>query len=103
MAAFEAESAKFASLDTQVLGISVDSVPSKTAWAESMGLKSVLLLSDFWPHGEVAQRYGMLREEGFAERAVFLLDKEGVIRYARVYALDEVPDLMEVFEVLETL
>ena len=103
MAAFEAESAKFASLDTQVLGISVDSVPSKTAWAESMGLKSVLLLSDFWPHGEVAQRYGMLREEGFAERAVFLVDKEGVIRYVRVYALDEVPDLMEVFEVLETL
>jgi len=103
MAAFEAESAKFASLDTQVLGISVDSVPSKTAWAESMGLKSVLLLSDFWPHGEVAQRYGMLREEGFAERAVFLVDKEGAIRYVRVYALDEVPDLMEVFEVLETL
>jgi alkyl hydroperoxide reductase subunit AhpC len=103
MAAFEAESAKFASLDTQVLGISVDSVPTKTAWAESMGLKSVLLLSDFWPHGEVAQRYGMLREEGFAERAVLLVDKEGVIRYVRVYALDEVPDLMELFEVLETL
>jgi len=103
MAAFEAESAKFASLDTQVLGISVDSVPTKTAWAESMGLKSVLLLSDFWPHGEVAQRYGMLREEGFAERAAFLVDKEGVIRYVRVYALDEVPDLMELFEVLETL
>jgi alkyl hydroperoxide reductase subunit AhpC len=103
MAAFEAESAQFASLDTQVLGISVDSVPTKTAWAESMGLKSVLLLSDFWPHGEVAQRYGMLREEGFAERAVLLVDKEGVIRYVRVYALDEVPDLMELFEVLETL
>ncbi len=103
MAAFEAESAKFASLDTQVLGISVDSVPTKTAWAESMGLSSVLLLSDFWPHGEVAQRYAMLREEGFTERAVFLIDKEGAIRYIRVYPLDEVPDLTELFEVLETL
>jgi len=103
MAAFEAESAKFASHDTQVLGISVDSVPTKTAWAESMGLKSVLLLSDFWPHGEVAQRYGMLREEGFAERAVFLVDKKGVIRYARVYPLGETPDLKGLFKVLESL
>ena len=103
MAAFEAESAKFASHDTQVLGISVDSVPTKTAWAESMGLKSVLLLSDFWPHGEVAQRYGMLREEGFAERAVFLVDKKGVIRYARVYPLGETPDLTGLFRVLESL
>jgi alkyl hydroperoxide reductase subunit AhpC len=103
MAAFEADSAKFASHDTQVLGISVDSVPTKTAWAESMGLKSVLLLSDFWPHGEVAQRYGVLREEGFAERVVFLVDKQGVIRYVRFYALDQTPDLTELFQVLETL
>ena len=103
MAAFEAESAKFASLDTQVLGISVDSVPTKTAWAESLGLKSTLLLSDFWPHGEVAERYGVLREEGFAERAVFLVDKKGVIRYVKVHPLGEVPDLAELFQQLESL
>ena len=103
MAAFEAESAKFASLDTQVLGISVDSVPTKTAWAESLGLKSTLLLSDFWPHGEVAVRYGVLREEGFAERAVFLVDKKGVIRYVKVHPLGEVPDLAELFQQLESL
>jgi peroxiredoxin len=103
MAAFEAESAKFASLDTQVLGISVDSVPTKTAWAESLGLESVRLLSDFWPHGEIAQRYGVLREEGFAERAILLVDKEGVIRYTRVYPLDQKPELTELFEVLEKL
>ena len=103
MAAFEAESAKFASLDTQVLGISVDSVPTKTAWAESLGLKSTLLLSDFWPHGEVAERYGVLREEGFAERAVFLVDKEGVIRYVKVHPLGEAPDLAELLHLLESL
>ncbi len=103
MAAFEAEKGKFASLDTQVLGVSVDSVPTKAAWAESLGLKSVLLLSDFWPHGEVAERYGMLREEGFAERAVFIVDKEGVIRFSKVYPLGEVPDLIELLQVLGDL
>lgn len=104
MAAFEAESARFASLDTQVLGISVDSVPTKTAWAESLGLKSTILLSDFWPHGEIAERYGVLREEdGFAERAVFLVDKEGVVRHVKVHPLGEAPNLAELFQLLESL
>ena len=60
----------------------------------------MLLLSDFWPHGEVAQAYGVLREQGYAERATFIVDKEGVIRFMHVYDLNELPDNEELFDAL---
>jgi glutaredoxin len=78
-------------LDTQVLGISVDSVPCLTAWAESLGGIHYPLLSDFWPHGEIAVRYGVLRSEGHSERAIFVIDKQGVIRYVDVHDIDDQP------------
>ena len=86
--------------DTVALGISVDSVPSKTAWAESLGVKDVELLADFEPKGGVAEKYGILRDEGFAERAVFVVDKEGIIRFAKVYPIKEQPDVGEFCSVL---
>jgi len=54
----------------------VDSTETNAAWAESLGVENVLLLSDFWPHGQVAQQYGVLRPQGFNERATFIVDKE---------------------------
>lgn len=84
-----------------MLGISVDSTATNAAWAESLGVEWVLLLSDFWPHGEVAQQYGILRPQGYPERATFIVDKEGIIRYAHVYEIDELPDNEPLFEVLE--
>ncbi len=83
--------ASFAGLDTQVLGISVDSVPCLTAWAKDLGGITYPLLSDFWPHGEVAQRFGVLREDGTTERALFILDREGIIRYVDVHDIDTQP------------
>jgi peroxiredoxin len=103
MQAFEAAIAKFASVDAQVLGISVDSAPSKKAWAESLGVKSFPLISDFWPHGAVAEKYGILREEGFSERATFIIDKEGVIRYKKIHPIGELPDLEELLDVLKSI
>lgn len=103
MQAFEAEIARFASVDAQVLGISVDSAPSKKAWAESLGVKSFPMLSDFWPHGAVAESYGILREEGFSERATFIIDKEGIIRYKKVHPIGELPDLEEILNVLKSI
>lgn len=103
MQAFEADIAKFASVNTQVLGMSVDSVPCKKAWAESLGVKSFPMLADFWPHGAVAESYGILREEGFSERATFIIDKEGVIRYKKVHPIGELPDLEEILEVLKSI
>jgi len=83
--------AKFGALDAQVLGISVDHVPCLKAWAESLGNISYPLLSDFWPHGEVAKKYGVLRAEGYSERAIFLIDKRGIIRYIDVHDIADQP------------
>jgi arsenate reductase-like glutaredoxin family protein len=78
-------------LDTQVLGISVDSTDCLRAWAKDLGGVNYPLLSDFWPHGEVAQRYGVLRKEGYSERAIFIVDKNGIVRYVDVHNIDEQP------------
>ena len=81
----------FVGLNAQVLGISVDSVPCLQAWAESLGGISYPLLSDFWPHGAVAERYGVLRPEGYSERAIFVIDKNGIIQYIDIHDIDDQP------------
>jgi len=83
--------AKFAGLNAQVLGISIDHVPCLTAWAESLGEISYPLLSDFWPHGAVAEKYGVLRVEGYTERALFIVDKEGGIQYIDIHDIGDQP------------
>ncbi len=83
--------AKFAGMNAQVLGISVDHVPCLTAWAESLGGISYPLLSDFWPHGAVAQRYGVLRAEGYTERALFVIDREGILGYIDIHDIGQQP------------
>lgn len=103
MPSYEMDLPKFEGYNTQVLGISVDHVPCLKAWAESLGGIHYPLLSDFWPHGQVAQRYGVFREEGYAERALFVVDKQGIIRYAHIHAIDYQPDNEEVFHVLRQL
>lgn len=94
---------RFRAEDTQVLGISVDSTETNRAWAESLDVEHILLLSDFWPHGQVAQAYGVLREQGFTERATFIIDREGIVRFARVYDIDELPTNEELFEALQEI
>jgi len=91
---------EFEKLNTEVLGISVDSKHSSAAFAEHLHL-DFPLLSDF--NKEVTAAYGVLREGGFAERALFVIDKEGKIVYAHVNAIGEVPDNEPVFEVLQQL
>jgi peroxiredoxin len=94
----------FDRLDAVALGLSVDSVPCKKAWAEAIGVKDTSLLADFWPHGGVAQAYGIFREKnGFSERAVFTVDREGAIRFKKIYPIREVPDIEEILKALEDL
>ena len=94
----------FDRLDAVALGLSVDSVPCKQAWAEAIGVKDTPLLADFWPHGGIAQAYGIFREKnGFSERAVFIVDREGVIRFKKIYPIEEVPDIEEILKALEDL
>jgi len=82
------------------LGISVDSVDSLAAWAESLGGITYPLLSDFYPHGEIANLYGVLRDDGKSERAIFVVDKKGIVRYVDIHDFDEQPDNEELFTVL---
>jgi peroxiredoxin len=86
MQSLEATKEVFASLNTAPLGLSVDSVPCKKAWADSLGIKRVRLVSDFWPHGGVAIAYGVFRDkEGISERANIILDEEGKVVFFKVY------------------
>lgn len=71
-----------------------------TAWAESLGGITYPLLSDFYPHGYVAQCFGVLRSDGKSERAIFVIDKRGIIRYVDVHDIDDQPDNEVLFGVL---
>jgi mycoredoxin-dependent peroxiredoxin len=78
--------------DVQVLAVSVDSVYTLRAWSDQKGY-DFPLLSDFWPHGKVAQDYGVFNDEaGFANRGTFLVDIDGVIRFAEVNQPGEARD-----------
>ena len=108
MPAYNADLDKFAGLDAQVVGISVDSIFSHIAWQKrDIGLLKYPLASDFYPHGEVIKKYGVLREgdpiPGISERAVFVVDKQGKIAMSKVYELGDQPDMNDVWEVLEKL
>ena len=103
MKAFDEAMPQFERLDTQVLGISVDSVPCKEAWAKSLVITSFPFVSDFWPHGGAAQQYGILREEGYSERGVFVVDKRGTVRFAKVYPIEQLPPMEEVLDAVRTL
>jgi len=83
---------RFERVNTQVLGISVDSKDCLRAWAESLGGITYPMLSDFWPHGEAAQKYGVLRADGTSERAIFVMDRTGMLRYVDVHDIEEQPD-----------
>lgn len=76
----------------QVLGVSVDSSFALKAWAEQQGYQFPLL-SDFWPHGETAKAYGVFNEKvGMAVRGTFLIDTEGVVRFAEANEPGEARD-----------
>jgi peroxiredoxin len=91
----------FEKLKTAAVGISIDSVPCKAAWAKSLRIKHTKLLSDFWPHGAVAKSLGILRVEGFSERANIIVGETGKVLFVRVYPIKQLPDLEEILAVLK--
>ena len=108
MPAYNADLEKFAGFDAQVVGMSVDSIPSHIAWQKKdIGMLNYPLASDFYPHGATAKKFGVLREgdpiPGINERAVFVIDKQGTIVFAKVYPLDKQPDNEDCFDVLRKL
>lgn len=86
-----------------LLGLSVDSLPTLNAWVKAMGGLWFPVLSDFWPHGGVAARFGILRSDGTSERAVIVIDRQGIIRYLDVHDINERPDLGVLMQELQKL
>jgi len=86
-----------------LLGITVDNIPTLYSWTNQMGRLWFEVLSDFWPHGAVASRYGILRSDGTAERAIIIIDKKGIIRYIDVHDINERPPLESIIRELEKL
>lgn len=104
MKSLEENRQAFEKLNTVALGLSVDSVPSKNAWAKSLGVKDTRLLADFWPHGHVAGLLGLFREkEGFSERANIILDENQKVAFVKIYDIPQLPDIKEIIEFLENM
>lgn len=93
----------FASNDAVLLGITVDNIPTLFSWTNQMGKLWFEVLSDFWPHGAVAASFGVLRSDGIAERALFVIDKKGLIRYIDVHDINQRPPLEDIVRELEKL
>ena len=89
--------------DAILLGITVDNIPTLFAWTNQMGKLWFPVLSDFWPHGAVAKKYGVLRSNGVSERALFVIDKKGIIRYIDVHDINKRPPLEDLAGALEKL
>ncbi len=101
---YQHELDEFAKYDAQLIAISVDSIYSHGAWAAVRGL-TFPLLADFHPKGEVARRYNVMRKsDGFSERALFVIDRQGIVRYCHVSPqLHKIPDIYTLFNQLKVL
>jgi peroxiredoxin (alkyl hydroperoxide reductase subunit C) len=97
----------FETHDAVLLGITVDNIPTLFAWTNQMVPEGEKLwfpvLSDFWPHGAVAQKYGVLRSDGTSERALFVIDKKGIIRYIDVHDINKRPPLEGIIKALKRI
>jgi len=103
MKSLEENHVSFDDMNTVALGIGVDSVPSNKAWAEAMHIKNTRLLSDFWPHGDVAKAYGIFRDkDGFSERANIVLDETQKVIFAKTYQISQLPEIEEILKLLRS-
>tara|TARA_B100000029_G_scaffold217185_1_gene214989 strand:+ start:3458 stop:3931 length:474 start_codon:yes stop_codon:yes gene_type:complete len=100
---YESDKKWFDNHEAHILSLSVDAVPAKLEWAKSLGGISYDLLSDFHPKGLIAEKYGVMRDGGITERAIFIVDKSGIIVFAKVYDIPTLPDDEELREALQTL
>jgi peroxiredoxin len=104
MRSLEVNLEKFSNLNTVPLGFSVDSVPCKKTWAVAINIDNVSLPSDFWPHGKVAQDYGIfIAEKGISERVNIIIDENGIVKWVKVYPIKQLPDINEVLQVLSSM
>jgi peroxiredoxin (alkyl hydroperoxide reductase subunit C) len=93
----------FDSNDAVLLGITVDNIPTLFSWTNQMGKLWFEVLSDFWPHGAVADKFGVLRSDGVSERAILIIDKKGIIRYIDVHDINQRPPLETIVKELQKM
>jgi peroxiredoxin len=97
MKSLETNFSRLDGLSVVPVGVSIDSVPTKFAWANHLGIKQLRLLSDFWPHGHVAKMFEIFRDkDGFSERANIILDHDLKVIWKKIYPIAELPDIEEV-------
>jgi peroxiredoxin len=102
MQSLEKNKKVFEKLNTIAVGLSVDSSPSKAAWAKAIKIKHTRLLADFWPHGKVAKSLGLFREkDGISQRANVILDEAGKVCFVKVYPIAQLPDIDEIIAFLK--
>ena len=93
--------------NAEIVAITVDSIMNTTAWERAIGPFDFPLCSDFWPHGEVSERYGVLRKSGdgagSSDRGVVIVDRSGSVAFRKTYAREQVPPVEEVLTVLEQI
>ena len=106
-AEYNAALSKLSEHDAHIVGISVDSIYSDGAWEKEIGPLDYPLVSDYYPHGEVAMKYGVFRDRepfsGVSERAIFVIDKKGKVAFSKVYSMDHLPETKEVLMALQQL
>jgi len=101
MRSLERNFKKFEEKNTVVLGLSIDSQPSKSVWARVLSLNNIKILADFYPLGEVSKKYGIFREDhGSSERANILIDENGIVIWAKLYEIHTLPDVAEILQQL---
>jgi peroxiredoxin len=102
MKSLEANKNAFDSLNAIAVGISVDTQPSKKAWADSLNIKHTRLLCDFWPHGKAARLYGIFRKkDGISERANIIISQDQKIAFIKIYPIGQLPDIKEILDKLK--
>jgi peroxiredoxin len=101
MQTLEQNQNNFNKLNTVAVGVNIDSIPSKKAWAEVLKIKNTSLLSDFWPHGDIAKLYRVFRKkDGFSERANIIINEKQKIDFVRIYEISELPNIIEILTFL---
>jgi peroxiredoxin len=105
MVGYQAQRPRVLASNAETVAINVESIMNTTAWERENGPFDFPLCSDFWPHGEVCARYGMLRQSGAdagaSERAVCVVNRDGQVVFQRIHAWEEVPPLDEMLSLLE--
>jgi peroxiredoxin len=104
---YQAERPRVLASNAETVAVTVDSIMNTTTWEREVGPFDFPICADFWPHGEVCARYGVLREfgpeAGASERAIFVIDRDGRIVFRKIYGMEEVPPIEEVFPMLGKL